>query len=108
MRGITKCGRCETQFFRGKGNGYCKPCRAAYARENRPKHSELTDEARKRLNCRSYAHVYRDRGHLVKENCNVCGSEDTEMHHENYDEPLKVKWLCRKCHLNVHQAGLAL
>ena len=33
--------------------------------------------------------------------CEGCG-EKAEKHHENYDEPLVVKWLCRECHLEHH------
>lgn len=34
--------------------------------------------------------------------CEVCGSTNVEAHHENYNEPLKVKWLCRKHHAELH------
>ena len=32
--------------------------------------------------------------------CNV--SCEPEGHHDNYDEPLNVRWLCRKCHTAHH------
>lgn len=34
--------------------------------------------------------------------CEVCGSEDSEAHHPDYDRPLMVKWLCRKHHKREH------
>lgn len=38
-------------------------------------------------------------GLLVKQPCSICGSEhDIEAHHENYDEPLNVTWLCTYHH----------
>ena len=35
--------------------------------------------------------------------CSVCGGCDNIMaHHEDYDKPLEVIWLCWICHNNVH------
>lgn len=82
---------------------YCKACHAKHMRENRPKHSDLPPLAKKKAIARAYAHVYRDRGALVKENCKMCGAEDTQMHHDDYNKPLEVTWLCRPCHLKHHQ-----
>lgn len=67
-------------------------------RKTRP----LTAEQRRRDVARSYAGVYKRRGKLVPQACE-CGNPDAEMHHEDYDQPLKVTWLCRSCHLAEHQ-----
>lgn len=38
-------------------------------------------------------------GRITREPCYFCGSaENLEMHHPNYEYPLKVYWLCRQCH----------
>jgi hypothetical protein len=34
-------------------------------------------------------------------NCNAIGMVDG--HHDNYDKPLEVIWLCRSCHLILHR-----
>ena len=99
---MNKCAKCKIEFERGSGNSYCRPCHAEYMREHRPKHSELSDDQRKRANCRSYANVYKKRGLLIKSPCEDCGDENSQMHHEDYDEPLEVVWLCRSCHLTRH------
>lgn len=64
----------------------------------------LNSEQRRRLNARSYAHVYVKRGKIKKGPCRECGSEKSEMHHEDYDKPTEVVWFCRKCHLKHHRA----
>jgi endogenous inhibitor of DNA gyrase (YacG/DUF329 family) len=34
--------------------------------------------------------------------CEVCGKKG-ERHHDNYDRPLEVRWLCRTHHSEVHR-----
>ena len=80
--------------------------RAVYMREWRKKHP-LTDEQKRRDNCRSYAGVYLRRRALTREPCFVCDGADVEMHHPDYAEPLNVVWLCRKHHLWLHATELA-
>jgi hypothetical protein len=84
---------------------YCRACHAKYMREHRPIHSALPDEARRKANCRAYANVYQRRGKLVKRPCEECGSQDSQKHHDDYEKPLQVTWLCRPCHLAEHRGG---
>lgn len=42
------------------------------------------------------------RGLIIREPCEVCGSEPTDAHHDDYDRPLAVRWLCRLHHRAVH------
>lgn len=46
------------------------------------------------------------RGELLRETCQVCGNEKTDGHHENYNKPLEVIWLCRKHHKQLHSGEL--
>jgi hypothetical protein len=41
-------------------------------------------------------------GKLTKEPCEMCGG-DAEAHHEDYDKPLEVRWLCRVHHKELHR-----
>ena len=43
-------------------------------------------------------------GTLIRPNeCSSCNiSCKPDGHHDNYDEPLNVRWLCRKCHTAHH------
>ena len=42
-------------------------------------------------------------GLLVRMPCIRCGKEKTEAHHEDYDKPLEVMWLCTSCHKQRHK-----
>lgn len=36
--------------------------------------------------------------------CSKCNKElRLDAHHPNYDEPLEVVWLCRRCHIALHR-----
>lgn len=44
-------------------------------------------------------------GTLQKQGCEVCGRNAVDAHHERYDEPLNVRWLCRRHHVKLHYYG---
>lgn len=44
-------------------------------------------------------------GALIKGVCQVCGDESVDAHHDNYGQPLKVRWLCRRHHTRLHSGG---
>ncbi len=44
-------------------------------------------------------------GELEKQPCEVCGAEAVDAHHDQYDEPLTVRWLCRRHHTRLHHYG---
>lgn len=41
-------------------------------------------------------------GRVQRRPCEICGSPDTEAHHEDYSRPLDVRWLCFKHHRIFH------
>jgi hypothetical protein len=92
-----KCGKIKENPV----DGYCKTCRNICAKKNRVKHSELPFEERKKANARCYLNAYLKRGKIIKNPC-FCGSWDVEAHHEDYNKPLEVIWLCREHHLKHH------
>lgn len=49
-------------------------------------------------------------GRLFKPNrCENCNSSDhIQAHHDDYSQPLVVRWLCRDCHTSLHQQERSL
>lgn len=95
------CSKCGNAHDR-EGQRHCRACHAAYMREWRKDHP-LTGLARLKDICRSIANVYLRRGKIERRPCEVCGSP-AEMHHDDYDKPLAVRWLCRPHHLALHRS----
>jgi hypothetical protein len=59
--------------------------------------------AKYRQQQRAYAAVRRaiKRGILTRQPCMWCGAK-AEAHHQDYDHPLEVMWLCHSCHFLLH------
>jgi len=47
-------------------------------------------------------HIYR--GKIAKLPCEICGAKNTHAHHDDYDKPLQVRWLCPTHHCEIHKA----
>ena len=114
---------CEFEFeLTSSSQKYCsKKCRniaAGYARasiinqdgENNPNwkngiskdnyHYKLIQKDRypERVKARQIAYDAIRCGKIIKGRCVVCGSIEVQTHHENYDKPLDIMWLCREHH----------
>lgn len=49
------------------------------------------------------AHQIAQKNIIIDKNCEKCGSNKNLIrHHNDYDKPLEVKILCKKCHRNWH------
>lgn len=42
-------------------------------------------------------------GKLTRQPCEVCGNENSQAHHPDYDKPLNVMWLCPTHHAQEHK-----
>ena len=42
-------------------------------------------------------------GALIRQPCCRCGEQKTVAHHEDYNKPLDVVWLCQPCHKQRHK-----
>jgi DNA-directed RNA polymerase subunit M/transcription elongation factor TFIIS len=96
------CGKVGVTRISGFDRGRCPPCYAAYMRKKQAVYratpaGQFKDMARNKANDRL------QRGKIEKQPCRDCGSPDSQMHHEDYSQPLDVVWLCRQCHLDLHK-----
>lgn len=84
----------------------------AYWREYHSKHKlrkkERTEEYKKKypekIKARYTLNNAIKRGEIKRQPCEVCGGAKAEAHHDNYDKPLEIKWLCPKCHAEYHKS----
>lgn len=44
-------------------------------------------------------------GSLLKGVCEVCADPIVDAHHDDYSQPLSVRWLCRQHHIRLHGGG---
>jgi hypothetical protein len=73
----------------------------------RPNLCRLTEEDRHlRISCRrDYVAALRHKRLVRPDRCEKCGTKPEytiEGHHEDYNKPLDVMWLCRPCHARRH------
>lgn len=59
-----------------------------------------------RLKAKLYILILYKNG-LTVDFCGICGSDvRVEAHHENYDLPNSIIWLCKKCHRCLHSGKI--
>lgn len=101
MHTLPLCPKCK--FPRLGNHGYCQPCRTEYNRNWWQAH-KATPEERLKANTRAIANIKRKKGKLLEKACQSCGTEiRVEMHHEDYNWPLRVEWYCMPCHRAYHK-----
>ena len=80
--------------------------------ERRKLQTEITKAWRQQDIRRSKAHTAVGyaikKGELIRQPCIRCGEQNSFAHHEDYDKPLDVMWLCPPCHKQRHKELLTL
>jgi hypothetical protein len=60
-------------------------------------------EDKRRTRCHNAVARAIKKGRLTRLACEKCGSNKSVGHHEDYDKPLDVIWLCDICHKQRHK-----
>lgn len=130
IRSANHCPDCKTEkplteFYRAKTrtSGYqniCKQCASERNKQYRKNRTpEQIEKQRKQSNKSSrkqnrkktnsikrMAHTYVRlaimTGQLSKQPCEKCGAENAIAHHDNYTDPINVRWLCQSHHRQYH------
>lgn len=82
--------RKDSKYYR-KNKGKILASRKVWYEKNR--HKVLAHEKVKNS-------VYK--GLLTRQPCEMCGSIKSQAHHDDYDKPLDVRWLCSTHHMRFH------
>lgn len=77
---------------------------ARLPKEEQPRYGtgHSTEERVRRRNARSYLNHYLRDKKITRQCCEICGAK-AEAHHDDYDKPLVVRWLCFKHHREHHK-----
>jgi len=129
-----KITKCDSEFY-VSNKSKCKECVKSNVRENYQKNIEhyrsyeRTPNRKKSHNERQLANQKRYRskhnkkykvhgivnnaiktGELINPRiCEKCDSKNHIVgHHDDYDKPLEVRWLCQVCHMDWHSKNEAL
>jgi len=58
----------------------------------------MNPEQHKKALARKLIYNWVIRGKIQKQPCEVCGIKESMAHHDDYDKPGIVRWLCQKHH----------
>ena len=105
---LNKCKSCQKKDVHH--HRHFSPAREkilAYDRARGSRKREgYTKEYREKYPKKYKAHAMVDRAIRAKKlfrlPCEICGHEKTHAHHDDYDMPLNIRWLCPEHHLQWH------
>lgn len=93
QRSVTSQRRESLELYaKGKGKSAAKAAKEKY----------IANNGKKRRAHNAVSNALRD-GKLTRKSCEVCGEVKTNGHHDDYDKPLDVRWLCDTHHNLWHK-----
>lgn len=117
---MAPCAECKLQFQkRMKRQKYCtKKCCAKAKEKMRPKRTRPgrkrpyspKEEARRQIRDKDKirARELAKKAFKHPRPCETCGGVATDRHHDNYNKPLEITWLCEPCHMDWHKNNKAI
>ena len=99
------CSECEGKdidVLGVDGVFYCSKCYALNSNKL-TRRFKLSEKEKNMQNARNIVHRMVKEGNLYPEKCKMCGNIPTQAHHEDYEKPLNVIWLCDKHHKERHK-----
>ncbi len=111
------CLHCSKEFGGFQGQIFCSNgCARSYyvsstegtSRSRAHKKYANLNKHKKKANDFLYSNLRN--GAIQPQPCAICNASRlyTEAHHQNYNKPLEVDWLCDSCHKRVHKAVRSL
>lgn len=107
------CARCTEKLNRNQFDGlskYCIECskqkiiQAKHDRKEYQKNYKINSDTGKQLHCAKQVVYYMKKaGILTMQPCEKCSEEITQAHHDDYNRPWEVRWMCVKCHNKWHK-----
>jgi hypothetical protein len=79
--------------------------------EYRLEHPESTGDSRRLWRAKypqkkkAHSVIWRaiKKGRIAKQPCSICGEINTHAHHDDYNQPLNIRWLCKAHHVAWHR-----
>lgn len=111
------CDYCGTEYntkksaFDLRKHHFCsRKCYSLYRAEIMPPEEQNAfgsgnppEERARRIKARTKLNHYLRDNHIQRQPCEVCGKKTAEAHHDDYSNPLVVRWLCFEHHREWHK-----
>lgn len=88
-----------------RGKGYMKKYSIKYLKNGKALKwvKKWSDKNKEKLKAHKSVARAIKKGKLIRKFCRICNSKKSEAHHPDYTKVLKVIWLCRQHHKELHK-----